>query len=140
MNLDTVFQNIHSKGGRITKIRKEIARTLFEKNCLMSQADILTVLKKRQICPNRSTIFRELFFFAKNNIIIKNTILDIDYYEIPQDHHHHLVCLSCNSIIKVEIGSHLVKQEKQIAKQNKFNIINHSLEFYGICKFCQNLD
>ena len=72
-----------------------------------------------------------------NNIVIKNTIAGIDYYEIQQDHHHHLVCVSCNSISKVEIGNHLEKQEKQIAKQNKFNIIHHSLEFYGYCQKCQ---
>lgn len=110
---------------------------LVEAECLMSQADILAVLKKQQIRPDRSTIFRELLFLTKNNIVIKNTISGVDYYEIPQDHHHHLVCINCNSIKKVEIDNHLERQEKQIAKQNQFNIINHSLEFYGYCRNCQ---
>jgi len=87
--------------------------------------------------PNRSTIFRELLFLTKNNILIKNNISGVDCYEIQQDHHHHLVCLNCNSIIKIEVGGHLAKQEKQIAKRNKFDIINHSLEFYGYCRNCQ---
>ena len=138
MNKDAIYKNIRAQGGRITKVRKEIAQTFCEADCLMSQADILAYLKKQKIYPNRSTIFRELLFFTKNNIIVKNTISGIDYYEIPQDHHHHLVCLKCNSIEKVEIDDHLAKQERQISKQNKFNIINHSLEFYGICKFCQS--
>lgn len=137
MNKNAIYKNIRAQGGRITKVRKEIVQILCEADCLMSQADILARLKKQKIHPNRSTIFRELLFLTKQNIALKNTISDINYYEIRQDHHHHLVCVNCNSIIKVEIGSHLVKQEKQIAKRNEFNIINHSLEFYGYCRDCQ---
>ena len=137
MNKDNIYKNIRDQGGRITKIRKEIVQILSEADCLMSQVDILVYLKKQKMCPNRSTIFRELLFLTKNSIVIKNNISGIDCYEILKDHHHHLVCISCNSIGKVEIGNHLEKQEKQIAKQNKFNIINHSLEFYGYCRNCQ---
>lgn len=137
MNLDIIFKKIHAQGGRITKVRKEVVRILSETECLMSQADIFAQLKKLKIEPCRSTIFRELFFLTKNNIVIKNTISGVDYYEIPQGHHHHLVCLGCNSIKKVEINNHLKKQENQIEKQNQFNIINHSLEFYGYCRNCQ---
>lgn len=137
MNKDTIYKNIRTQGGRITEVRKEIVQILSEADCLMSQADILAQLKKLKIEPNRSTIFRELLFLAKNNIVLKNTISGTDYYEIPQDHHHHLVCVSCHSISKVEIDNHLERQEKQIAKQNKFNIINHLLEFYGYCRNCQ---
>lgn len=137
MNKINIFNNIRAQGGRITKIRKETVRILLEANCLLSQADILVRLRKRKIHPNRSTIFRELLFLAKNHITIKNTISDINYYEIPQDHHHHLVCLGCNAISKVELGNHLAAQEKIIAKQKKFTIINHSLEFYGYCRKCR---
>jgi Fur family ferric uptake transcriptional regulator len=137
MNKETFYKNIREQGGRITKIRSEIIRIMSDEECLISSNDLLSHLKKLNVNPNRSTIYRELQFLTKNNVIIKNTISGVDYYEIPHDHHHHLVCLGCNSISKVEISNHLEKQEKQIAKQNKFNIINHSLEFYGYCHKCQ---
>lgn len=137
MNKDIIYKNIRDQGGRVTKIRKKIVQILSDAGCLMPQAEILARLKKQKINPNRSTIFRELLFLAQKNIAVKNAISGVDYYEIPKDHHHHLVCLNCNSIEKVEIGNHLSRQEKQITKQNKFNIINHSLEFYGYCRKCQ---
>ena len=137
MNKDSIYKNIRAQGGRITKVRGEIVQILCKADCLMPQADILACLKKQKMNPNRSTIFRELLFLTKNNILIKNNISGVDCYEIQQDHHHHLVCLNCNSIIKIEVGGHLAKQEKQIAKRNKFDIINHSLEFYGYCRNCQ---
>jgi len=135
--MNKIYTDIRLLGGRITKIRKKIIQILSEVDCLMSQVDILACLKKQKMSPDRSTIFREMLFLVKNNIITKNTILGIDYYEMPKDHHHHLICVKCNSIDRVEIENHLKKQEKQIAKENKFNVINHSLEFYGVCHNCQ---
>jgi Fur family ferric uptake transcriptional regulator len=137
MNKDYIYKNIRECGGRITKLRKGILQILSNDDCLISQADLLLKLKKIKLSPNRSTIFRELLFLSKNNIVIKNTISGIDYYEMANDHHHHLVCLKCNLISKVEADDHLEKQEKQILKNNKFIIINHSLEFYGYCHNCQ---
>ncbi len=135
--MNTIYKTIRISGGRLTKTRKAIVDVLSNNQCLLSKQKLVEKLKVKKIKPDRSTIYRELRFLTKDNIIIKNTIAGVDYYEIPQDHHHHLVCLNCNSISKVKIGSHLEKQEKQIAKQNKFNIINHSLEFYGYCHKCQ---
>ena len=135
--MNTIHKTIQSSGGRLTKTKKAILDVLSRNHCLLSKQELVEKLKVKKIKPDRSTIYRELQFLTTNNIVIKNTISGIDYYEIPQDHHHHLVCVSCNSISKVEIGNHLEKQEKQIAKQNKFNIINHSLEFYGYCHKCQ---
>ncbi len=137
MTVDNIHKNIKTKGGRLTKIRKEIIQILFESDCLSSATAILTELKKRKIQPNRSTMYRELLFLTQNNIVVRNTISGVDYFEIPKDHHHHLVCLSCNSIQKVEIGNHLEKHEKKLAKENHFKILNHSLEFYGYCRNCR---
>lgn len=123
--------------GRLTKIKKAIIAVLSEKHCLLTKTELVEKLTARKINPDRSTIYRELLFLEKNNIVVKNTILGAGYFEIPKNHHHHLICINCNSIGYVEMSNHLKKHEKQIAKQNKFNIINHSLEFYGYCRKCQ---
>ena len=132
-----IHQAIKDSGGRLTKIKKAIIDVLSESECLLTKNDLIKKLQAKKINPNRSTIYRELQFLTKNNIIVKNTILGVDHYEIPQEHHHHLVCLGCQKIDKIKLDNHLHKQEQQIAQQNKFNIINHSLEFNGYCHQCQ---
>jgi len=84
-------------------------------------------------------MYRELLFLAKNNIITKETIAEKDYFELPTDHHHHLVCTGCNTIKKVVIGRHLQKEEKQLEKDNEFVITNHSIEFFGLCRNCRKV-
>ena len=137
MDTNLLYNTIREKGGRVTQVRKAIIETLAHSSCLMSQADLQSTLGTNSIHPNRSTLFRELVFLVRHAIVVKNTISGVDYFEIPHDHHHHLVCLGCKSIHKVHMDNHLTKQEKQIEAQNKFTITNHSLEFYGYCKNCK---
>ncbi|GEM_PF-301164 len=137
--MNEIVKKIQSSGGRLTQIKKGIIGVLSEKHCLLSKKDLIAKLKAKKIQPDRSTLYRELQFLSSNGVIIKNTISGIDYYEIPTEHHHHLVCLKCHRIDKVAIGNQLEKQEKQIAKQNNFYIINHSLEFYGHCPACRQV-
>jgi Fe2+ or Zn2+ uptake regulation protein len=138
MNKEIIYQNIRAQGGRLTKLRQEIVEILVAEDCLVSASKLLERLNKKQLNPNRSTIFRELLFLTKNQIVLKNNISGTDYYEIPcEHHHHHLICLGCHSISKVKLANHLKGQERKIAKQNKFEITSHSLEFYGYCRKCQ---
>jgi len=137
MNIETIYKTIKSKGGRLTKTRRAIVEILFQSPCLLSASDIIAKLKTRKIQPDRTTMYRELMFLSQNSIILKNIIAHKTYFELPRDHHHHLVCTECNSIKKVVIGRHLHKQEKLLEKQNEFQITNHSIEFYGLCRNCR---
>jgi len=128
---------IRSNGGRISNIRRNIIEYLYQKGCLSSQADIVRYLEKNNLNPNRSTLFRELSYLTKHNFVQKNSIANIDYYEIPSNHHHHLVCLKCNSIERIDMCNHLEEHEEEIAMKKGFTVINHSLEFYGHCEKCK---
>lgn len=135
--MNQILNKIKAQGGRVTKVRKAILEILSRVDCLMPYQELTNKLVNYKLRPNRSTMFRELIFLTSHQIINKNVIGGVDYYEVTPDHHHHLVCVKCHEIKKVDLGRHLAKQEKRIAEQNKFNIINHSLEFYGHCRDCQ---
>ncbi len=53
-------------------------------------------------------------------------------------HHHHLVCLNCNQVQDVELKQELDDEEKRISRKTKFQIIRHSLEFFGLCVNCRS--
>lgn len=136
--MESIQDKIKEVGGRCTKLREKIMEMLTKKSCFLSKSEITLELKKQGIEPDRSTIYRELNFLVRNNLVIEEAIAGIDYYEIPSDHHHHLICLGCNSIKKVDMENYLEMQEKQIAKKNNFQITHHALEFYGYCQNCKN--
>lgn len=137
MTIETIYNSIKAKGKRLSKVRRAVIETLFNSPCLLSTSEILSALKARKIHPDRTTMYRELTFLSQNEIILKNTIAGTDYYELPTDHHHHLVCTGCNAIKKIVLDKNLCQQEKKLEKENGFVITSHSVEFYGLCRDCR---
>jgi len=135
--MDTILQKIKEGGYRLTKVRKAMVEIIFNEGCLITSLDIQKRLSRLNIKANRTTIYRELCFLLENNIIKKIQLGDNKtYYEISAGHHHHLVCIKCNKVKEIVVGQHLEGQEKKIYKKEKFKVLNHSLEFYGLCSNC----
>jgi Fur family ferric uptake transcriptional regulator len=57
-------------------------------------------------------------------------------------HHHHLICEKCGRVIDyddfMDEERNLVKKiEEVLSKKHNFKIKTHNLQFYGLCKECQ---
>ncbi len=58
-------------------------------------------------------------------------------FELNQgEHHDHLVCVSCGKVVEF-MDEVIERHQKEIAKDNGFEITEHSLIIYGRCKNCQ---
>jgi Fur family ferric uptake transcriptional regulator len=55
---------------------------------------------------------------------------------VPVEHHHHLVCSDCGTVINF-VGCDLRKLENKLSKDNHFEINGHILEFIGRCRECR---
>lgn len=94
----------------------------------MSVFDIEDALNG-EICL--STIYRVLSAFMKAKIVTKK-ILDGNecYYELnDQTHSHYAVCTKCKNRIKLTACP--------IKSIPNFQITDHSIEIYGLCKDCK---
>ena len=135
--IDNIIVKIRQGGSRVTKFRREIARIFVDRDCLLTPAQISKLLALKKIKADRTTLYRELCFFVSRSIIKKIQLADRNtYYEIANEHHHHLVCTKCNQINKIVLDEHLEVQEKEILKKENFKVQSHLLEFYGICSKC----
>ncbi|NTV41469.1 MAG: transcriptional repressor [Candidatus Moranbacteria bacterium] len=136
--IKTILEKIKADGHRLTKVRKAMVQILVSQGCLLTALDIQQKLKKLQAKADRSTVYRELCFLLEEKIIRKIQLGDDKtYYEISTGHHHHLICNKCNKVQKIVIGEPLKTQEKKINQKEKFKVLSHSLEFYGLCRKCR---
>ena len=53
-----------------------------------------------------------------------------------EDHHHHLVCRSCSTVVELE-ECFTREFEESIARRTGFQAVTHRLEFFGVCPACQ---
>ena len=85
---------------------------------------------------DQATIYRTLTAFEKSGILKKVDLRkDSAHFELADEHHHHIVCTSCDAVEDFENK----ELEKVLAKVklSKFkNIKEHSLEFFGLCRVC----
>ena len=84
-----------------------------------------------------ATVYRVLTQFEAAGIIHKHTFEgNLSVYELNHgEHHDHAVCLKCG---RVEEFLDPVIEDRQltIAQNMGFNLTDHSLYLYGVCKDC----
>ena len=137
MSVVDVLYTLRSRGFRVTKIRSMMVEALAR--APLSVQEIQTYLAKSKLTANKTTVYRALTFLQDEKLIreIQLSGEKKKRYELATDeHHHHVVCVKCDRIEDVAMKKELEQQEKYIARNQKFKILNHSLEFYGICKTC----
>jgi len=135
---ENILKGLREQGHRVTKIRREIVGMLEDTKVPLAAPEILEVLKKKKLDANKTTVYRELEFLVEQNIAQEVEFGDKKKrYEISDKHHHHVVCVECKQVEDVDLQADLDGVEKKIAKQKGYKIINHSLEFFGLCANCK---
>ena len=124
---------------RFSAVRNFILDLLVENDNPLSVFDLQKIFKFKKILANKTTIYREINLLKEEGLILEIQLNEKNKrYELAsKKHHHHIVCVNCNKIEDVVLENDLKDQEKKISKNKKFKIINHSLEFFGICDKCQ---
>ncbi len=133
-----IINDLSNQGYKKTKVRQAIVSHLLY---LKKPLDALTLqkfLKKQKLVVNKSTVYREIQFLQKQEIIVEINFGDgKKRYEIAGlPHHHHIICTICQKVDDVFLEKDLSCLEKKIAKEKSFLIRHHSLEFFGICRSC----
>lgn len=137
---DLFLDRLRAEGFRITVFRRALIDTLVRTRKPFTAQEIHDVLISKGINPNVTTIYREIDFLVDKSFL-RPLHLDSSrrYYELVTDHHHHIVCRSCGKIeeIRVDALEELIPNvERQIKRSKSFVLVDHSLEFFGVCSDC----
>lgn len=139
IKVNDILEELRYQGFRLTRVRLAVLTALEMAKSPLTAIDLIARLKKSGLTVNKTTIYRELEFLKSNDIVIELKLAkNIHHYELKDEHHHHLVCSNCERIEEVKTRHNLELLEKKIARQKKFAIVSHSLEFYGLCQACKN--
>lgn len=61
-------------------------------------------------------------------------------YELAnKEHHDHMICTNCGKIIEF-IDEEIEARQSKIAKQYQFQMLDHSMQIYGLCRQCQQIN
>lgn len=131
-------EDIRKAGLKVTSPRVKILELFSnsEQNHL-SADDVYKLLLDSSEEVGVATVYRVLTQFEDAGILKRHNFEgDHAVYELNHgDHHDHLICIKCG---RVEEFMDPVIEAKQddIARKAKFEIVDHALTIYGICKAC----
>lgn len=136
---ETILERLRSDGFRITKTRRHVVEIFASEARPMSAQELLDALRKKKQRVNKTTVYRELEFLEEQEVVREVQLgQDRKRFELTDGpHHHHIRCLSCGIIVDVSIPNELSTATKHIQKQTAFKVLDHSLEFVGVCRDCQ---
>ena len=85
-----------------------------------------------------TSIYRSLDLFESLGIIFKITNGSNVKYKLCelQDHHHHIVCKTCGHVGEFEFCD-ISSWSEKVRESTGYEVTDHQLNFYGLCKDCQ---
>lgn len=129
------------KGLRSTRQRDIILDFFLSTREHVSVEDLYLKIKASHPGIGSATVYRTLKLFAEAGLAREILLHDgqTRYEHVMEgEHHDHLVCTGCNSIIEFE-NETIEKLQQEIAIRHGFMIKSHKLEIYGLCAVCRGV-
>lgn len=145
------WQNrLFNAGFRLTNPRALVMSILRQTNEHLSAEDIYRKALGMDPSVGLTTVYRTLDLFYQIGVVQKfdigdgKTRYELTNNPLKKDHHHHLICQRCKSIIDYtdfmnEELEFMKKTENALSARYQFDISHHIIHFYGICSQCRNL-
>jgi len=133
-----------STGGRLTKERLSLLRTVCNIDNHFHPYHVLDLLNAQGYTLSLTTVYRNLALLVQAGIIRRASIQEdagtggVWYEHIwDHEHHDHLVCSHCGMKVEFSYPAIEVLQEA-VAKEHGFILESHHLELIGLCPDCRN--
>jgi len=140
--IDKIKQQLQSQGYKLTPQREATVRVLLEnEEDHLSAEDVFMLVKDKAPEIGLATVYRTLELLSEMHVVEKLNFGDgVARYDLRTDnhkhHHHHLICVKCGSMSEI-MEDWLGPLEERLEKEFNFNVLDHRLDFQGICAKCQ---
>ena len=134
---EAIIRSLREDGHKITPQRMAIAGILARSEGHPSVEDIHARISKDFPTMSLATVYR-------NIVLIKSLgeVLELGFPDGSNRYdgnrptpHPHVICLRCKKIVDPDLDS-LDEMTKEVASETNFTILNHRLDFFGICGDC----
>lgn len=91
---------------------------------------------------DRASVYRTITLFERLGIVHRILIgwkYKLELSDTFQEHHHHLTCLKCGSLVPLAEDSNLEQILRDMADNHGFLTQSHQLEISGLCIDCRTL-
>ncbi len=141
--IEQIKKQLQSQGYKLTPQREATVRVLLEnEEDHLSAEDVFMLVKDKAPEIGLATVYRTLELLSELQVVEKMNFGDgVARYDLRHDnskhHHHHLICVQCGSVDEI-MDDWLLPLEERLAKEYGFKVLDHRLDFQGICWRCND--
>ena len=134
---DVIIRKLRDDGHKITPQRLAIAKILAKSEGHPSVENIHGQIKKDFPTMSLATVYRNILLVKSLGEVLEIGFPDgSNRYDGNRPYPHpHVICVKCKKIIDPDLDS-LDEMKKEVAEETNFKILNHRLDFFGICSDC----
>lgn len=131
---------LKQRGFKSTRQRDIIATEFLKTGKHITAEDLYRKIVRKYKDIGFTTVYRTLKLLAKSGLATERVFADnLTRYEplSAEDHHDHLICLSCGAIMEFE-NIKIERLQEGIAGEFGFETVIHKMELYGYCRKCRS--
>jgi Fur family peroxide stress response transcriptional regulator len=134
---EKIIQKLTENNHRITPQRLAIIRILAKSIGHPSVEDIYDEIKKDFPTMSLATVYRNILLIKSLGEVLELGFPDGSnrYDGNKPSPHPHVICIECKKIVDPDLDS-LDEMKEEVAQETDFKILNHRLDFFGICSSC----
>jgi len=129
---------LQDDGYRLTRARRAVVKTLAMSQQALSHTHIFDLTREHYPSLGLVSVYRTLEILAKLGLIQRVHHPDgcQTYIAAFKGHQHLLICQQCGQITFFD-GDNLNALVTRVENQSGFQITEHWLQLFGLCKTCQ---
>ncbi len=138
--LEDFKQLLKKNNLKFTIQREVILETLYNADEHLTPESLHNLIQKKfpDLKTGIATVYRTLSLLEESDMVTSLSFgAQGKKYELGAKHHHdHFICTSCGSITEF-VDEQIEERQRKIALELGFEMKDHSMQIYGICKNCQ---
>jgi Fur family ferric uptake transcriptional regulator len=137
MPVKEVIKQLRSAGHKVTPQRVTIIKYFLESTEPVTPVSLYEKIHRIDPEIGEVTVYRTLNILSEMGLIcmFHNGDNTHSYISRPPEHHGHLICSLCGRVVNFT-NCNVAETEAQLVADTGFRIIDHRLDFYGICPDC----
>lgn len=125
---------------QLTNYQENILETLKKLDTPISAQDLHLQMRSTHKSLGLATVYRGLEVLKLRGLVQSRTLINGKFlYSLVQKHQHYFTCLQCGESIDVQ-ACPVCQLEAELKQSLSFKVFYHTLEFFGLCVFCQDKD
>ena len=132
-----IIQKLRESGHKITPQRLAIVKILSKSEGHPSADNIHDRIKRDFPTMSLATVYRNIILIKSLGEVLELGFPDGSnrYDGNDPNPHPHVICIECKKIVDPDLDS-LKEMQEEVASETNFTILNHRLDFFGICSEC----